>query len=221
MSRGLTATALLISRKGEVEGQPFANMTLHYITVVQRTINTAFYTYEACSKHFTDFITEHFIFYLGVNCPCYTNTPTTNRLLQMFPIPLFLQFSTQFLNACFGTAFKSLCKFYLLYGVRSSSSQGGFPFGEQKNIWRCLSGCGMTVIHTCVRKLRNNNDMWAGALSWGSIHHFASWTHLNTLPTGWAFSLIPPHYPDILHALNFKPYNILLTFWCRNYFFKF
>jgi hypothetical protein len=100
MHWGLTATALLISRKGEVEGQPFANMILHYITVVHRTINTAFYTYEACSKHFRDFITEHFIFYLWFNCPCYTYTPTTNRLLQMFPLPIhrsnfFLQFSTQ------------------------------------------------------------------------------------------------------------------------------
>ena len=86
---GLTATALLIGGKGKLKGSHLANMILHYTTAVHRMINTAFYTYEACSKRFRDFITEHFIFYLGVNCTCYAeSTPTTNTLLQMFPLPI-------------------------------------------------------------------------------------------------------------------------------------
>jgi len=66
-----------------------ANMIPHYITVVHRIINTAFYMYEACSKPFRNFIIEDNIFHLGVNCTCYTeSTPTTNTMLQMFPLPI-------------------------------------------------------------------------------------------------------------------------------------
>ena len=86
---GLTETALLIGGQGKLKGSHLANMILHYTTAVHRMINTAFYTYEACSKHFRDFITEHFIFHLGVNRTWYTeSTPTTNTLLLMFPLPI-------------------------------------------------------------------------------------------------------------------------------------
>jgi hypothetical protein len=69
----------------------------------------------------------------------------------------------------------------------------------------------MTVIPTCVRKSRNNN-MWYRALLWGSIHQFCLLANIVTLCQPDRPLIKYPQHPDVLHAFNFKPHNILLQF---------
>jgi hypothetical protein len=81
MHGGLTATAFLITGKHEVKMKHFCKHVSTFHDCCTKDYKYCLRWIWRMLKHLTDFITEHYTFYLGVNCACYLKVlPSPKRL---------------------------------------------------------------------------------------------------------------------------------------------